>query len=192
MQLEYQQPINAPRDVVFAALNNPEILQQCIPGCKTLNKISDTEMEATVTLKIGPIKANFKGAVVLSNLNPPESYTISGEGKGGPAGFARGGADIKLVEDGDATVLHYSVNADIGGKLAQLGGRLIDSTAKKLASQFFEKFGEIVEAGAEGNEDIPPPSQTETAKESGSGTSRLWIYAGLAAAAIALIYIVAG
>ncbi len=97
-------------------------------------------MTATVTLKVGPVKAKFKGAIELSNLNPPSSYTITGEGKGGPAGFAKGGADIELVEDGTGTILHYNVNVNIGGKLAQLGSRLLDSTSKKLAGTFFEKF----------------------------------------------------
>ncbi len=107
--------------------------------------VSPTEMNATVTLRIGPVKARFKGAVELSDLVPPESYTISGEGKGGVAGFAKGGARVKLVEEGDETVLHYDVKADIGGKLAQLGSRLIDSTSKKLAGQFFKNFGTVLE-----------------------------------------------
>ncbi len=144
MELTGQQTINASRETVYAALNDPEILKQCIPGCEELNKTSDTQMDATVSIKVGPVKAKFKGEVELSNLNPPEGYTITGEGKGGAAGFAKGGADVKLSEQDGKTVLDYSVKADVGGKLAQLGGRLIDSTAKKLSGEFFRKFGEIV------------------------------------------------
>jgi carbon monoxide dehydrogenase subunit G len=114
-----------------------------------LEKTSDTEMTAAVVLKVGPVKARFEGAVQLSNLDPPHSYTISGEGKGGMVGFAKGGADVTLAEEGpSATVLSYTVKADVGGKIAQLGGRLIDSTAKKLAEQFFSSFGAKVSEGA--------------------------------------------
>lgn len=149
MKLADQQLIKAPRETVYEALNDPEVLRQCIPGCQTLEKASDTQMSATVALKVGPVSAKFAGEVELSNLNPPESYTITGSGKGGAAGFAKGGADVKLVDNGDGTTtLHYDVNADIGGKLAQLGARLIDSTAKKLSGEFFKTFGEIVEAKA--------------------------------------------
>ena len=141
--------INAPLDLVWKGLNDPEILRQCIPGCEALEKKSDTEMTATVVLKIGPVKARFEGAVELSNLNPPHSYTISGEGKGGMVGFAKGGADVTLAEQPDgATLLTYSVKADVGGKIAQLGARLIDSTAKSLAEKFFTTFGEKVTENA--------------------------------------------
>ena len=137
--------INAPLDLVWKGLNDPEILRQCIPGCEALEKKSDTEMTATVVLKIGPVKARFEGAVELSNLNPPHSYTISGEGKGGMVGFAKGGADVTLAEQPDgATLLTYSVKADVGGKIAQLGSRLITSTSKKLAGEFFSSFNKRV------------------------------------------------
>ena len=132
--------IAAPRDVVWKALNDPEVLKACIPGCQELEKTSDTTMEAVVVQKIGPVKATFKGAVELTNINAPESYTIQGEGKGGVAGFAKGGADVTLTEEDGGTRLAYEVKAQVGGKLAQLGSRLIDSTSKKLASKFFEDF----------------------------------------------------
>lgn len=142
MDMNGSETINAPVDVVWRALNDAEILRQCIPGCEALTKTSDTEMTAAVVLKVGPVKARFEGAVQLSNLDPPHSYTISGEGKGGLVGFAKGGADVRLTEEGpNATVLSYTVKADVGGKIAQLGSRLIDSTAKKLAEQFFSSFG---------------------------------------------------
>lgn len=148
MEMNDTQHINAPRETVYAALNDPEVLKACIPGCESLEKVSDTEMNATVVLRVGPVKAKFKGTVELSDLQPPESYTISGEGKGGVAGFAKGGARVKLIEEGDDTLLEYEVKADIGGKLAQLGSRLIDSTSKKLAGQFFQNFSEHLEERA--------------------------------------------
>ena len=187
MELKDEQKINAPREIVYAALNDPDVLKQCIPGCETLEKTSDTDMTATVTLKVGPVKAKFNGAVELSNLNPPSSYTITGEGKGGPAGFAKGSADVNLIEDGKGTILQYDVHADVGGKLAQLGGRLIDSTSKKLAGQFFEKFGAIVEAEGEG---APPPSQSaDDGQKASGGSSKLWVYLTIAAIAAIVIYI---
>jgi len=145
MVIEGEQRIEAPLSKVWEGLNDPEILKACIPGCESLEKTSDHELEAVVTLKIGPIKAKFNGEVRLENLNPPHSYTIVGEGKGGVAGFAKGGADVTLSEDGpDATVLAYQATADVGGKIAQLGSRLIASTSKKLAGQFFTEFNRQV------------------------------------------------
>ncbi len=145
MDMTGEERIDAPLETVWLALNDADVLRQVIPGCETLEKLSDTEMEATVTLRIGPIKARFQGAVELVNLQPPHSYTIKGEGKGGVVGFAKGGADVQLRPDGPgATILTYTVKADVGGKIAQLGSRLIDSTARKLAAQFFSRFGEKV------------------------------------------------
>lgn len=145
MDMTGSQTISAPREVVWAALNDPDVLKGAIPGCEEIEKVSDTEMKAKVTLKIGPVKATFNGTVTLDNINAPESYTIAGEGAGGAAGFAKGRADVNLVELGpEETELNYAVKADVGGKLAQLGSRLIDSTSKKLAGQFFERFGNIV------------------------------------------------
>ena len=143
--IEGEERISAPIHKVWEALNDAEVLRASIPGCQSLEKKSDREMAATVVLKIGPIKATCAGEVTLANLNPPHSYTISGEGKGGIAGFAKGGADVKLAEDGPGTtVLTYEAKADVGGKIAQLGSRLIQSTSKKLAGQFFATFNEKV------------------------------------------------
>jgi carbon monoxide dehydrogenase subunit G len=143
--IEGEERISAPVQKVWEALNDPDVLRDCIPGCQNLNKKSDTEFQATVVLKIGPIKATFAGEVALKNLKPPHSYTIAGEGKGGIAGFAKGGADVQLSEDGaDTTVLKYAAKADVGGKIAQLGSRLITSTSKKLAGEFFSSFNKKV------------------------------------------------
>lgn len=144
MDMTGEQRIEAGRDKVWAGLNDPEVLKACIPGCQSIEKLSDTELKASVTLKIGPVKASFAGKVTLSDLNPPESYTITGEGAGGVAGFAKGGAKVHLVEEGEATILHYEVKAQVGGKIAQLGARLIDGTAKKLAGEFFAAFGKAM------------------------------------------------
>ena len=145
MQMQDSQRIPAPKAKVWAALNDPEMLRKCIPGCQSLEMTSPTEMTATVVFKVGPVKATFGGKVTLSDLDPPNSYRISGEGSGGIAGFAKGGASVRLeAESAEVTILHYEVDAQIGGKLAQLGGRLIDSTSKKLAGEFFAAFGEAV------------------------------------------------
>ncbi|QKV17630.1 CoxG family protein [Oricola thermophila] len=146
MEMNDEIRIEAPRDRVYAALNDTETLKACIPGCEELVKKSDTELEAKVTLKIGPVKAKFGGNVTLDQSNAPGRFSLSGEGSGGVAGFAKGGADVELEEDGDATVLRYTAKADVGGKIAQLGSRLIVSTANRLAGQFFAKFKEVVEA----------------------------------------------
>jgi carbon monoxide dehydrogenase subunit G len=151
MDMNGSQRIEAPREVVWAALNDPDILKQCIPGCESIEKVSDSEMTAKVTLKVGPVKASFTGKVTLSDLDPPNGYTITGVGSGGAAGYAKGGAKVALAPDGEtATLLSYTVKAEIGGKLAQLGGRLIDATSKKLAGEFFEKFGKVVGPTPEG------------------------------------------
>jgi carbon monoxide dehydrogenase subunit G len=135
---EYRIP--APRQRVWEGLNDPEILKQCIPGCQTIEKVSDTEFAAKVLAQVGPVRANFAGKVTLSDLDPPQSYTIAGEGSGGVAGFAKGSAKVNLAEDGGATVLNYAVQAHVGGKLAQIGSRLIDTVARKMAENFFTRF----------------------------------------------------
>jgi uncharacterized protein len=144
MEMSGSRRIEAPREAVWSALNDSEVLRRCIPGCETLDKTSPTDMTATVTLKIGPVKASFKGKVALSEIDPPNGYRLSGEGAGGAAGFANGSAKVRLEPDGAGTILHYEVQSQIGGKLAQLGSRLIDSTAKVLTEQFFRKFAEAV------------------------------------------------
>ena len=144
MTMNGEVQLAAPRAAVWAKLNDPEVLKLCIPGCETLEKLSDTEFQAAATNKIGPVKARFKGKVRLSDLDPPNGYRISGEGDGGVAGFAKGGATVALAEKDGGTLLTYNVEAQIGGKLAQLGQRLVNSAAKKTADDFFLKFAEAV------------------------------------------------
>ena len=162
MEMTGEYRISAPREKVWEALNDPEVLAKCIPGCQELNKDSDTELSATVKSKVGPVSATFKGNVNLTDIDPPNGYKISGEGTGGVAGFAKGGADVKLAEDGGETVLTYVANAQVGGKLAQIGSRLIDSTAKKMANEFFGKFAEEVGGGDSETEPEDAPAAQET------------------------------
>jgi len=144
MDMTGSRHIAASRKNVWAALNDPEVLKQCIPGCESLEMQSPTDMTARVKLAIGPVKATFNGKVKLTDLDPPNGYRIAGEGSGGVAGYAKGSASVRLADEADGTLMTYDVKADVGGKLAQLGGRLIDSTAKKLADEFFEKFTTLV------------------------------------------------
>ena len=212
MKMTGEEVIAAPRQAVWDALNDPDILKQCITGCQEVRKKSDTEFEAKVTAKVGPVKASFVGDVKLSKLNPPRSYVISGEGKGGVAGFAKGSATVNLSDTGDAaTKLSYDVDAQVGGKLAQIGSRLIDSTAKKMANEFFGKFAEEVggDAGpaetpaepapaAEPAEETPAPAAPEkpaeaaspAPAESGGGISpAVWV-GGLIVAVIVVLVLV--
>ena len=140
MEMTGERHIPAPRRKVWDALNDPDVLKAAIPGCESLEKLSDTEMKATASVRIGPISARFNGKVALSDLDPPNGYTIGGEGQGGVAGFAKGGATVHLEDDGDGTKLRYDVKAQVGGKIAQLGARLIDATAKQMADAFFDRF----------------------------------------------------
>ena len=144
MELSDEIRIAASKDAVYAALNDPEVLKQCIPGCEELIKHSDTELEAKVVLKVGPVKAKFSGNVELNTDGAPDTFSLTGQGNGGAAGFAKGGADVTLTADGDETILRYEAKAEIGGKLAQLGSRLIQSTSKKLAAKFFKSFAEVM------------------------------------------------
>jgi carbon monoxide dehydrogenase subunit G len=144
MEMTGEFRIPAPRQRVWEGLNDPEILKSVIPGCQTLEKVSDTEFTGKMVAAIGPVKATFAGKVMLSDLDPPQSYTISGEGSGGVAGFAKGSAKVNLAEDAAGTVLNYAVQAHVGGKLAQIGSRLIDSVARKMAEQFFGRFVAVI------------------------------------------------
>jgi carbon monoxide dehydrogenase subunit G len=164
MEIQGTRQIAADRAIVWAGLNDPDVLKASISGCTELTGSPEEGFHATVTQKVGPVKATFRGIVQLSNVNPPESYTIRGEGKGGAAGFAKGGADVKLDDAAGGTLLTYLVEASVGGKIAQLGSRLIDGFAKKMADNFFENFKAQIEKPAAGN----GPAGTETAKPAGS------------------------
>ncbi|PWC91668.1 carbon monoxide dehydrogenase subunit G [Azospirillum sp. TSO5] len=168
MDMSGSHRIEASRDAVWAALNDPEILRQCIPGCEEVVRQSDTEMTAKVVAKVGPVSAKFAGKVTLSDLDPPNGYTITGEGSGGAAGFGKGGATVTLADDGGATLLSYTAKAQVGGKLAQIGSRLVDATARKMAEEFFARFTRIVG---------PAPVETAPAVEPVAGEA-----AGAAAA----------
>ena len=145
MELADEIVINATIDQVYAALNDPDVLKKCIPGCEELVQHSDTELEAKVVLKVGPVKARFGGEVTLDKSGAPDVFSLSGQGNGGAAGHAKGGADVTLTADGDTTVLKYVAKAQIGGKIAQLGSRLIQGTAKNLAGKFFTSFAKVME-----------------------------------------------
>ncbi len=155
MELTGSRQIAADRATVWAALNDPEVLKAAIPGCQVMSGSPEAGFTATIKQKVGPVSATFQGAVQLTNVVPGESYTITGEGKGGAAGFAKGGADVRLEDADGGTLLTYDVRANVGGKLAQLGSRLIDGFAKKMADQFFENFKNAVEG--------PPPAVAEPA-----------------------------
>ena len=161
MNGEFRVPTD--RETVWRALNDPEVLKECLPGCQEIEKTSDTEMSATLAIKVGPVKATFKGGVTFSDIDPPNGYTLSGQGQGGTAGFASGEAKVRLVEENGATVLQYECDAKVGGKLAQIGSRLIDSTAKKLAKQFFDSLAEKLGGGEEAEAAAEPAQATAAA-----------------------------
>ncbi len=163
MDMSGEYRISAPKERVWAALNDAEVLKASIPGAQTVEKISETEFTATVIAKVGPVKTKFKGKVTLSDLDPPNGYTISGEGQGGPAGFAKGGASVRLRDDGEGTLLTYEAKASVGGKLAQIGSRLIDATARKMADDFFSAFATEV-GGVEAVEAAEPAAEAPVAE----------------------------
>jgi uncharacterized protein len=169
MELTGSRTIAADRATVWAALNDPEVLKAAIPGCDSLTGSAAEGFEAVVTQRVGPVKATFKGAVALSEIVEGEGYRISGEGKGGAAGFAKGGARVHLADAEGGTELAYEVEAKIGGKLAQLGSRIIDGFAKSMADKFFQRFQEIVE----GPEDAPEDGDAAAKPESKSWIKRL-------------------
>jgi len=164
MDLTGEYRIPAPRDLVWRALNDPELLRQAIPGCEEIDKVSDNEFTAKVAVKLGPVSARFGGKITLSDLDPPNGYRITGEGQGGAAGFAKGSAVVRLAPaEGGGTLLSYSVQASVGGKIAQIGSRLIDGSARKLADEFFGRFAEILHTAAAASSVAPPPAPSAPA-----------------------------
>lgn len=186
MEMASEQRIPANRETVWAALNDTEILKAAMPGCESFEATGDNQFDAKVTTKVGPVKARFKFKVNLTDIDPPNGYTINGEGQGGAAGFAKGSASVNLVEDGSDTVLSYKVKANVGGKLAQLGSRLIDGTAKKLADEFFGNFIELLGSENEAGESSSP-TQDDSLQPAGK-SKPTWIYvvAGIVIAVLVL------
>jgi hypothetical protein len=148
MEMTGEQLITLPQEATWRALNDTTVLKACIPGCETIEQVSDTEYQLTMTAKVGPVSAKFKGKMTLSDVDAPHSYTLVFEGQGGVAGFAKGQADVRLTPEDEATKLGYSVKAMVGGKLAQVGSRLIDGVARKIAEQFFSAFNKHVSGAA--------------------------------------------
>lgn len=207
MDINGEQRIPAPQATVWDALNDPEALKACIPGCETVDKVSDTQFTARVTMAIGPVKAKFTGDVTLSDIDAPNGYTITGKGSGGAAGFGKGSAKVSLSPDGDGTILRYTANASVGGKLAQIGQRLVDSAARKMADDFFTNFtayltakgaataAPAVASAAQSDIAAPAPAEAAAAAASTSTVSNdnkkpgvlVWVGV-IAIAAVALIW----
>jgi carbon monoxide dehydrogenase subunit G len=184
MELTSSRTVPASIEKTWAALNDPETLKACIPGCESIERVSDTEFRVAMTARVGPVSAKFSGRIVLSDIVPPTSYKISFEGQGGAAGFARGEAKVALTPDGTGTRIEYNVNAQVGGKLAQIGSRLVDGAAAKIADDFFACFVERLGGGAVAAAE-PVVALAETAT-----TSRtLWLRLAVAVAVIAAIFI---
>ena len=158
MEMKGEQLIPAPQQVVWDALNDPEVLKVCVPGCESIEKSGDNEYQVLMVARVGPVSAKFKGKLTLSDINPPSSYSISFEGQGGAAGFAKGSAQVRLSSAGAHTKLSYEVKANVGGKLAQIGSRLVDAAAKKVADDFFRNFNEkaasVQHPGSEAHEEV--------------------------------------
>ncbi|MGH8679770.1 MAG: SRPBCC family protein [Burkholderiales bacterium] len=183
MEMTGEQRIALPQQRVWEALNDPETLKACIPGCETIEKVSDTEYKVSMTAAVGPVKAKFSGKLLLSDLNPPDSYSLTFEGSGGAAGFGKGSAKVALAADGDGTRLTYSAHATVGGKLAQVGSRLIDGVARKMADEFFTRFNrKVAPAGT-----ARAPAQGDDADlEQPVMNKWLWLVIGLVIAAIVI------
>lgn len=191
MKMSGTRLLPAPQQQVWEKLNDVETLKRCIPGCQSLEQVGDNQMKATVALKIGPVNAKFTGQVELSDMNPPTSYRISGSGKGGPAGSASGGADVKLAAAEGGTELSYDVDAKVAGKIAQLGARLIDGTAASLAEKFFDNFAaELTPADAAEDTAAAEPAQAagEAPASGAGGLTRNQLLLGGAVIAVMIIY----
>lgn len=188
MKMASEQRVAAPRQKVWEALNDPEILRASIPGCQSLERTAADRFEAVVEVKVGPIGARFKGAVTLTNLDPPNRYTLVLEGNGGIAGTMKGSADVRLLEQDGATVVAYEVDAQVGGRMAQLGGPVIDATAKQLAGKFFSRFGECVaptpKAAAAATAGGAPSLRPAAVGASGGGSFVPWMLVAILAAAV--------
>ena len=188
MEMSSERRIEASREQVWAALNDTDILKRSMPGCESFDAVGDNRFEAKLTTRVGPVKARFKFNVNLTDVDPPNGYTINGEGQGGAAGFANGSATVNLSEDGGGTMLAYEVKASVGGKLAQLGSRLIDGAAKKTADEFFGNFIEIVAGDSAGPMESAEDESVGTATSPQTGGLPIWMWVTTAIAVIALIF----
>ena len=181
MEMTGEQLIPVPQEKVWRGLNDPEMLKACIAGCESIEKVSDNEYRLSLVAAVGPVKAKFSGKLLLSDLNPPNSYSLSFEGSGGAAGFGKGGAKVGLETEGSATRLRYTANASVGGKLAQVGSRLIDGVARKMADDFFTRFNATV---------APVPAETAEAAVAGRGKIPLWAWvAGIVLLVLLALYL---
>lgn len=189
MAIEGEYRIGAPREAVWAALNDVEILKGCIPGCQELNRLSDTEIEGRIQAQLGPVKAAFGTRLTLADIDPPSGYTLSGEGKAA-VGFGKGSAKVQLVEEEGGTLLRYSATMQLGGKLAQLGSRLVEGATRQLADQFFEAFARQVDAGAVA---VPAAAPAQGAADPGSGASGGWLrWVGIGGAVLLVLWLIKG
>ena len=184
MRMTGEQRVGAPRAKVWAALNDPEVLRQCIPGCQSLDRDGEDRFIALAEVKVGPIGARFKGSVQLSDIVAPNGYTITGQGNGGIAGSAKGSAKVRLSDDGAGTLVSYEVDAEVGGRMAQLGGPIIDATAKQMAGRFFAKFGEVVSGVAAPAAAASAAASARPVAEDAGGFPLAWLVA-LAVAIVA-------
>ncbi|MBI3376731.1 MAG: carbon monoxide dehydrogenase subunit G [Betaproteobacteria bacterium] len=181
MELTGEQLIPAPQAETWAALNDPEVLKACVPGCETIERVSETEFTIRMTARVGPVSAKFKGKLTIADLDPPNAYSLSFEGQGGPAGFGKGGAKVRLAPEGHSTRLSYQVKANVGGKLAQIGSRLIDAAAGKLSNDFFNAFNERMASmhapAATLDEDHPGPVADDANKPAVTDATLRWLAA---------------
>lgn len=184
MEMSGEYRIPAPRQVVWDSLNDPEVLKRCLSGCERLDKLSDTAFDAVVTARVGPVKATFTSTIKLSDVDPPNAYVISGEGKGGAAGFAKGSARVWLSDDDGVTVLGYTVDVRLGGKLGRMGARVIDPVARRMADDFFGKFAETVGRRAEAEPAVPQDAEAPEGKPS---SGLVWVLVIMIAGALALL-----
>lgn len=178
MEMTGEQLIPLSQQRVWDALNDPQVLKACIPGCESIDKVSDTEYKVAMTASVGPVKARFSGKLLLADLNPPNSYSLAFEGSGGAAGFGKGGATVSLAPEGSGTRLSYSASASVGGKLAQVGSRLVDGVARKMADDFFARFNETVAPA--------PPAAPPRAAEKSRIPAWAWVVGILVLLALAL------
>jgi carbon monoxide dehydrogenase subunit G len=186
MEMTGEQLIPVPQQRVWEGLNDPEVLKACIPGCDTIERISDTEYRVAMTAAVGPVKAKFNGKLLLADLNPPNSYTLSFEGSGGAAGFGKGGAQVALAPEGASTKLSYKATAQVGGKLAQVGSRLIDGVAKKMADEFFQRFNLQLAGPAPA-----PAAEAAIMVEKGPWLTPVWVFIAAFVAAFIIIWLAA-